>query len=127
MKNHRQDRAAPRRGRPPDRPPRAPGLRARGGRRWTGPQATSQTKETPRMLPNSRTGSPKIASRFPWVAGLRHAPHRRRRTRFLAAVEPMEERALLSTFTVTNTNDSGSGSLRDAINAANTDAGTSTD
>src|SRR4051794_9726066 len=51
----------------------------------------------------------------------------RRRARLLAAVERMEERALLSTLTVTNTLDNGDdvnpvpGSLRAAIVAANAD------
>ena len=39
--------------------------------------------------------------------------HQQRRRRF--AVEPLEGRQMLSTFTVTNTNDSGTGSLRWAI------------
>ena len=43
---------------------------------------------------------------------------RRRGMRFLPSVLALEERALLSTVTVTNTNDSGPGSLRDAINNA---------
>jgi hypothetical protein len=41
--------------------------------------------------------------------------HLRRRTRFAPVLDGLEVRALLSTFTVTNTNDSGSGSLRQAI------------
>lgn len=38
-------------------------------------------------------------------------------------IERLEDRRLLATFTVTNTLDSGSGSLRDAITQANTNAG----
>ena len=41
------------------------------------------------------------------------------RTRFPLAVDHLKCRALLSTLTVTNTNDSGTGSLRDAIATAN--------
>ena len=40
------------------------------------------------------------------------------RTRFLPRVDLMEDRTLLSTLTVINTNDSGAGSLRAAITAA---------
>ncbi len=40
------------------------------------------------------------------------------RSRFRPSVDALEERALLSTVTVTNTHDSGPGSLRDAINNA---------
>src|SRR5262249_32285856 len=46
------------------------------------------------------------------------APETRRRTRFLTSLVTLEERALLSTVTVTSTNDSGPGSLRDAIDNA---------
>ena len=45
-----------------------------------------------------------------------------RRRRFL--VEPLEGRQMLSTFTVTNTNDSGAGSLRQAIVNSNGTSGT---
>ena len=45
------------------------------------------------------------------------------RTRFRLAVDHLECRALLSTLTVTNTNDSGPGSLRDAIATANSQSG----
>jgi parallel beta-helix repeat protein len=38
-------------------------------------------------------------------------------------IEGMEKRILLSTFTVTNTNDTGSGSFRDAIQKANSSSG----
>jgi len=38
-------------------------------------------------------------------------------------MESMESRTLLSTYTVTTANDSGSGSLRDAIVKANNNAG----
>lgn len=43
--------------------------------------------------------------------------------RLAGSIELMEERTLLSTFTVANTNDSGSGSLRQAILDANNQAG----
>jgi hypothetical protein len=45
-------------------------------------------------------------------------PLRDRRRRFLPDVDRMEGRTLLSTFTVTNNNDSGTGSLRALIAAA---------
>ena len=38
----------------------------------------------------------------------------------------LEDRLLLSAYTVLNTNDSGTGSLRDAVNQANTDGGANT-
>ena len=43
-----------------------------------------------------------------------------------AVIEPMEERVLLSTYLVTNTNNSGGGSFRDAIYKANANAGADT-
>ena len=51
----------------------------------------------------------------------RRGENRRRATMF---VESLEGRQLLSTFSVTNTSDSGSGSLRAAITACNTAGGT---
>jgi titin len=42
-------------------------------------------------------------------------------------LEPLEDRFLPSVFTVMNTNDSGSGSLRDAINMVNSDPNPATD
>ena len=41
-------------------------------------------------------------------------------TRFVPRLDPMEDRTLLSTFTVTNLNDSDTGSLRQAISAPTT-------
>ena len=51
-------------------------------------------------------------------AGARPRRARAPRTRFLPRVDLMEDRTLLSTLTVINTNDSGAGSLRAAITAA---------
>src|SRR5262245_43378446 len=52
----------------------------------------------------------------------RGAPSPRRR-RVLPRVEALEDRTVPSTFTVTNTNDSGDGSLRQAVLDANALAG----
>jgi hypothetical protein len=45
------------------------------------------------------------------------------RCRIFSSVESLESRLCLSTFTVLNTNDSGAGSLRQAITSANSNAG----
>ena len=73
------------------------------------------------MLHNFPTDSPKAGSKFLRRVHSRHGSRRRRRTNAPLAVERMEERTLLSTFSVTNTNDSGSGSLRQAILDNNSD------
>jgi hypothetical protein len=52
------------------------------------------------------------------AARARSRNHSSRGVRLLPSLCALEERALLSTVTVTNTNDSGPGSLRDAINNA---------
>jgi hypothetical protein len=57
----------------------------------------------------------------PSVATFRHSPHRPRTPRL--AVEALEDRCLPSTFTVTNLLDSGAGSLRAAVVAANANPG----
>ena len=46
-----------------------------------------------------------------------------RRSSFSPRFEPLENRAMLTTFTVTNLDDIGEGSLRDAIDDANMDVG----
>ncbi|MFO0907148.1 MAG: choice-of-anchor Q domain-containing protein [Isosphaeraceae bacterium] len=56
---------------------------------------------------------------------LRPAPLRRRRAS-CPALEPLEGRALLATFTVTNGNDSGAGSLRAALLLADQNGGADT-
>ena len=60
--------------------------------------------------------------------GLRRVPRSRRRFRPTpfsrsAAIEALENRALLAAFSVTNASDAGSGSLRDAIDRANARVG----
>src|ERR1700723_71864 len=51
-----------------------------------------------------------------------HSKHRLAK----AILEVLEPRTLLSTYTVTTTSDSGTGSLRQAITSANTAGGTNT-
>jgi Matrixin/PKD domain/Right handed beta helix region/Periplasmic copper-binding protein (NosD) len=53
-------------------------------------------------------------------------PTRNAQRRARLAVEALEVRCVLSTFTVSNTNDSGAGSLRDAVTQANSSAGPDT-
>jgi Right handed beta helix region len=52
--------------------------------------------------------------------------NRRERSRVRLALEPLEERTVPATFTVTNLNDAGAGSLRQAILAANAAPGVDT-
>ncbi|WP_406698513.1 right-handed parallel beta-helix repeat-containing protein [Singulisphaera sp. Ch08] len=54
-------------------------------------------------------------------AGPRRAAARRRGAGLVPGFEMLEERVVLSTFTVTNTNNDGAGSLRAAIDLANAD------
>jgi hypothetical protein len=63
----------------------------------------------------------RIESKFERTRGRRTSAARNRRLR--PAVMGLEGRELLSTLTVSNTNDSGAGSLRAAVNQANSDAG----
>src|SRR5262249_7533949 len=53
-----------------------------------------------------------------WTSGLRRRPARVGRGRFVPQVGRLEGRALLSTLTVTTTADSGTGSLRRAVEVA---------
>src|SRR6516164_6081679 len=57
----------------------------------------------------------------------RTSPQRPAARRCRPRVEPLEDRMLLSTFVVTNTNDSGAGSLRSAIQSVNADPSPSLD
>src|SRR5260370_29206805 len=54
------------------------------------------------------------------------AGRKRSKFRWTLELEALEQRDLLSTFTVTNTNDSGSGSLRQAILDSNSNPGQNT-
>src|SRR3954453_14052478 len=62
-----------------------------------------------------------------WLHWLKGGPGRGRRGQpqrsFLPRLEVLEDRTVPSTFTVTNLADSGGGSLRAAITAANTNPG----
>ncbi len=71
------------------------------------------------------SGIRKLAGRYGCLQGasLKRDRHVHRR---LLRIEPLEVRVLLSTYTVTNTADSGIGSLRQAITDANTNAGLDT-
>ena len=63
-----------------------------------------------------------ILSRFSRHRDVRSANRRHdNRRRFL--LEPLEGRQLLSTFTVTNIDDTGSGSFREAITSSNASTG----
>jgi hypothetical protein len=73
------------------------------------------------MSHNSRNDSTKTNPSFHWVSRLRHTSPRRRRANTLLTLERMEDRTLLSTLWVTNTGDSGPGSLRQAILDVNAD------
>ncbi len=65
-----------------------------------------------------------MTSPRPQIDRMRTARRQRRRQRFFhPAVEPLEPRVLLSIFTVTNTSDTGSGSLRSAMLQANASPG----
>ena len=55
-----------------------------------------------------------------------NCPIRKASRRSRLAVERLEDRWVPTTFTVTNTNDSGAGSLRDAVASANANSGTDT-
>src|SRR6516225_918155 len=62
-----------------------------------------------------------------WLRGQIGGGHKRRRHKthkHMLRLEALEDRQLLSTFTVVNTNDSGTGSLRQAILGANAHANT---
>ena len=74
-------------------------------------------------------GSPGATRRKGGSFGRAHLARARRQRGFAREgliVEPLEQRVLFATFTVTNTLDSGQGSLRQAINNANSDNGLDT-
>jgi hypothetical protein len=75
------------------------------------------------MSLHSSTGWSKVVGRGLWSLTRRLRKRRPLRARFRLTVDLLECRALLSTLTVTNTNDSGTGSLRDAIATANSQSG----
>ena len=94
---------------------------ARGGRRQrsavVGPQRPNGRDD---MLLSLRPTSPPARSRRRRSVRGRRRPVQRNR---LLRCEPLEQRLLLAAMAVTNTNDSGLGSLRDAITQANASSG----
>jgi hypothetical protein len=75
------------------------------------------------MSPLSSTGWSKVVGRGLWNLTWRFRKRRPLKARFRLMVDLLECRALLSTLTVTNTDDSGTGSLRDVITTANSQSG----
>jgi hypothetical protein len=61
--------------------------------------------------------------RYPWDVSIRRNRHAHQR---LLCIEPLEKRTLMSVFSVTNTNNSGAGSLHQAILDANANTGLDT-
>ncbi len=78
------------------------------------PRAACETLSSQDIMPQSSRRKTDL-NRWP-VGGLKTYSRRLR-------LEPLEQRRLLATFTVTNLDDAGSGSLRDAIVQANSEPG----
>ncbi len=75
----------------------------------------------------SATPNPNRANRLKWISGRRRASSRNRRELKLTPwMQLLETRQLMSIYVVTNTTDSGAGSLRQAILDANGGAGADT-